>query len=135
MKLRTKILAGFSLIFTATLTNAAVVDDLLKEYTSLGASKFSAANGEQMWKKDFPDTEEPGKVRNCSTCHGKDLRASGKHAKTGKVIDAIAPSANKDRLTDPKFIEKWFLRNCKWVVNRECTAQEKGDFLVFLRDK
>lgn len=135
MKLRTKILAGIGLFFTATLTNAAVVDDLLKEYTSLGASKFSAANGELMWKKDFPDTEEPGKVRNCSTCHGKDLRASGKHAKTGKVIDAIAPSANKDRLTDPKFIEKWFLRNCKWVVNRECTAQEKGDFLVFLRDK
>ena len=85
--------------------------------------------------KDYPDPDEPGKVRNCSTCHGKDLRAPGKHTKSGKTIDPLAPSANKERLTDPKFIEKWFTRNCKWVLGRECTPQEKGDFLAYLRDK
>lgn len=135
MKKSTRILTGLGLLCSAALVQAAVVDDLLKEYTAQGASNFSAANAEKMWVKDYPDPEEPGKVRNCTTCHGKDIRAAGKHAKTGKVIDALAPSVNKDRLTDPKFIEKWFLRNCKWVLNRECTVQEKGDFLVYLRNK
>jgi len=114
---------------------AAVVDELLSSYKSEGAGNFSASNGEALWNKDFPDPKEPGKVRNCSTCHGKNLQAKGKHASTGKVIDPIAPSANKERLTDAKFIEKWFKRNCKWVLGRECTPQEKGDFLTFLRTK
>ena len=115
--------------------NAAVVDDVLKGYQANGASDFSAQRGEAMWMKDHPDPDDPTKVRNCTTCHGKDMRAKGKHARTGKVIDPIAPSANKERLTDVKFIEKWFKRNCKWVLARECTVQEKGDFLTYLRDK
>ena len=115
--------------------NAAVVDDMLATYKATGAGNFSASKGEAMWNKDYPDPDEPGKVRNCHTCHGKDLTAKGKHARTGKVIDPIAPSANKERLTDPKFIEKWFKRNCKWVMERVCTPQEKGDFLSYLRNQ
>lgn len=130
------VLLSLSLVVSqGALAAPTAVDDRLKEYTAQGASNFSAKNGEAMWLKDFPDTEEPGKVRNCSTCHGNDLTKPGKHAKTGKVIDPLAPSANKERLTDSAFIEKWFKRNCKWVVNRECTPQEKGDFLMYLRDK
>ena len=126
----------FALTLGVTATASAdVVDDVLKGYQAAGAGDFSAQRGEQMWNKDFPDPEEPGKVRNCHVCHGKDLRAPGKHVKTGKVIDPIAPSANKERLTDPKFIEKWFTRNCKWVLDRECTPQEKGDFLMYLRNQ
>jgi len=29
-------------------------------------------------------------------------------------------------------VEKWFKRNCKDVLARECTAQEKADFVAFL---
>lgn len=126
----------FTLILTCSMSvHASVVDDRLASYKAEGAGSFSASNGEAMWNKDFPDPDSPGKIRNCSTCHGKDMTAKGKHAKTGKVIDPIAPSANKERFTDPKFIEKWFKRNCKWVLDRECTPQEKGDFLSFLRNK
>ena len=53
--------------------------------------------------------------------------------KTGKVIDPMAPSVNPKRFTDAKEIEKWFKRNCTWTVGRECTPQEKGDFLSYLR--
>jgi len=123
------------LLSWSTYANAAVIDDVLASYTAAGAGNFSASNGEALWNKDFPDPKSPGKVRNCSTCHGKDLSANGKHAKTGKVIDPLAPSAKSDRFTDKKFIEKWFKRNCKWVLGRKCTAQEKGDFLTYLRDK
>ncbi|MDH5218992.1 MAG: DUF1924 domain-containing protein [Gammaproteobacteria bacterium] len=125
----------FLLILWGIAAQAAIVDDMLASYKAKGASTFSAENGEVMWNKDYPDPKSPGKVRNCSTCHGKNLRANGKHAKTGKVIDPLAPSASSERFTDPKFIEKWFKRNCKWVLGRECSPQEKGDFLMYLRDK
>jgi hypothetical protein len=45
----------------------------------------------------------------------------------------MAPSVNSERLTDPKFIEKWFRRNCIQTLGRECTPQEKGDVLTYLR--
>jgi Domain of unknown function (DUF1924) len=50
----------------------------------------------------------------------------------GKVVEPLAPSANPDRLTDRRDVEKWFKRNCKQVLGRECTAVEKGHFITFL---
>jgi mono/diheme cytochrome c family protein len=114
---------------------AGELDQLLKSYQSEGAASFNAKQGELLWHKDFPDPERAGQVRNCSTCHGSDLKGPGKHVKTGKVIEPMAPSVNSERLTDPKFMEKWFKRNCKWVMGRECTPQEKGDVLTYLKDK
>lgn len=124
-----------ALMLAAGSVHAAVVDDLLAGYKNQGATAFSAKHGEDMWFTDHPDPEEPGKVRNCSSCHTKDLKAQGKHLETGKIIDPLAPSVKRERLTDAKTIEKWLKRNCKWVLGRECTPQEKGDFLVYLRDK
>lgn len=121
------------LSFTAC--EAAPLDDILKTYQAAGATAFSAARGETLWTTDHPDPEAPGKVRNCSTCHGKDLSKPGRHATTGKEIEPMAPSANAKRYTDAKTIEKWFTRNCKWVLGRECTPQEKGDVLSYLRTK
>lgn len=115
------------------IAKADVVDDLLKTYQAAGAKDFNAARGDTLWHQTHPDPKEAGKTRSCATCHGEDLRAKGKHVTTGKFIEPIAPSANKERLTDPKFIEKWFMRNCKWVLDRECTPQEKGDMLSYLR--
>ncbi len=85
-----------------------------------------------MWAQIF--TSE-GQERACTTCHGDNLKEPGKHAKTGKTIETLAPPVNPKRLTDTKEIEKWFLRNCKWTLGRECSPQEKGDFLVFLREQ
>ena len=55
------------------------------------------------------------------------------HVCTGKSIELMAPSVNPKRLTDSRLIEKWFKRNCKWTLGRECTPQEKGDLLVYLQ--
>ena len=117
------------------LSQAAVIDDMLNSYEAQGGKNFSAAAGEKMWLTDHPDPDDASKVRNCSTCHTKDLTAVGKHVKTGKKIDRLAPSANSERFTEAKKIKKWFKRNCKWVLGRECTPQEKGDFLTYLRNK
>lgn len=118
----------------APAAQADVVAALLKKYESQGGKAFAAAKGEAMWTQPFADAKS-GDKRRCSTCHHEDLRRTGKHATTGKAIEPLAPSANPKRLTDEAHVEKWFSRNCKWTLGRECTPQEKGDFLMMIRSK
>lgn len=105
-------------------------DALLAKYKSEGASSFDAEKARKEWNKEVKGEE--GEMISCNTCHGKDLSKSGQHHKTKKVIDPMSVKVNAERFTDEKKIEKWFKRNCKDVWNRECTAQEKGDFLTYL---
>jgi hypothetical protein len=121
------------LLFASAVAGAAVVDERLAEYQSQGAGPFSASAGEALWNKKITRAGT-GEVRSCATCHSADLRSPGKHADTGKRIEPLTPAVNPERLTDVKQIEKWFLRNCKWTFGRECTPQEKGDFLMFIRN-
>lgn len=110
---------------------AGTVDERLAAYQAEGATDFSAERGKEMWFKTYANPAG-GKERSCATCHTNNARVNGKHAKTGKPIKPMAPSVNPERLTDAKKIEKWFKRNCKWTMDRECTPQEKGDFLSYL---
>ena len=132
MKMKT-LFAALCAVLSIQITKADVIDEMLKTYQAAGAKDFTASNGDALWRKTYPDPKEAGKTRGCATCHGEDLHAKGKHVTTGKAIEPMAPSVNKERFTDPKFIEKWFTRNCKWVLSRECTPQEKGDLLSYLR--
>jgi len=127
-----KIANIFTGLLFAGIVNATAVDDLQMKYQTSGAAEFDAERGNTLWHKEFPDPDAAGKIRGCSLCHTSDLHARGKHARTGKVIEPMAPSVNTERLTDPKKIEKWFNRNCKWVIGRACTPQEKGDILQYL---
>jgi hypothetical protein len=89
-------------------------------------SGFSAARGEKFF------TVKHGSDWSCASCHTDNPAVTGKHAKTDKPIDPLAPSANAERFTNPKKIEKWFKRNCNDVLDRACTPQEKGDVLAYL---
>jgi len=111
---------------------ADAVSEMKAGYQAQGAGNFSAAAGEAFWNKEFIDAKKGGK-RSCATCHTADLKQQGKHKRTGKVIKPMAPTVNPERLTKVKKIKKWFLRNCKWTLGRECTAQEKGDVLAFIK--
>ncbi len=73
-----------------------------------------------------------GKELSCASCHSTDPAAPGRHAKSGKSIQALAPAANADRFTDAAKVGKWFKRNCSDVLDRVCTPQEKGDLLAYL---
>ena len=108
----------------------AVVAQLLAGYQSAGAAEFSAERGKSMWTQTYAD-QQSGKPISCSTCHSDNLKQAGAHIRTGKRIEPMAASANAEGLNDPKKIEKWFLRNCKGTLGRECTVQEKGDFLSY----
>jgi len=104
--------------------------ELLTFYASDATQPFDAERGKTFWHHKVP--ADDGKERSCTSCHGEDLNKSGKHIKSGKVIEPMSPSLNKERYTDRKKVEKWFKRNCKWTLGRECTAQEKGDVLKYL---
>ncbi len=91
-----------------------------------GFQGFSAERGEKFFK-----TKQKHKL-SCSSCHTDNPAAQGKHSETDKVIKPLAPAANEERFTDMKKVAKWFKRNCNDVLDRECTAQEKGDVLSYL---
>ena len=124
-----------NLIFCGVLATGAAqagtVDNLFTEYGGKGAGPFSASAGKALWSREFPSKK--GANRACTGCHTRDLKKPGRHATTGKAIEPLAPSVNAKRLTERRQVEKWFKRNCKWTLGRECTAQEKGDLLSFLR--
>ena len=107
------------------------VDSLMQGYRQQGATDFSADAGQQLWTREF--TSQGGQTRSCASCHTDDPRKAGKHIKTGKPIEPMAPSINPQRLSDEKDMRKWFGRNCKWTLGRACTAQEQGDVLLYLQ--
>ena len=104
---------------------------LLDDYRNQGTGNFSLEAGESIWRKEFPASNQP-LTRSCSSCHGDDLSQPGKHIKTGKTIKPMRLSENPARLSDVKKAEKWFRRNCRWTLGRECSAQEKGDIVRYL---
>jgi hypothetical protein len=77
-------------------------------------------------------TKQQASDWSCATCHTEDPKIQGEHCETHKKIQPMAPAANPDRFTDAAKVEKWFKRSCKDVLGRECSAQEKGDFLTYL---
>lgn len=117
-----------------TVTNPLLANDtvtsLLQEYHGQATQPFSAEAGQQIWTQAFSAAD--GSQRSCTTCHTSNPGQPGKHTRTGKRIEPLAPSVNPERLTQEKEIRKWLTRNCKWTLGRECTAQEKGDLLTYL---
>lgn len=77
-------------------------------------------------------TTNHGREWSCSDCHTPDPTALGKHVKTGKAIQPMAPAANPERFTDAAKAENWFRRDCSAVIGRECTPEEKADVLSWL---
>ena len=106
-------------------------DDLIHSYQNAGAGPFSATKGRAAWIQEHRPANSVD-TRNCAGCHGTDLSQPGRHIKTGKLIEPMAVSVNPTRLSDPKKVEKWFRRNCRWTLGRKCTPQEKGDFIRYM---
>lgn len=77
-------------------------------------------------------TAKHGGEWSCASCHGTPPTAQGKHASTGKSIAPLAPAFNPKAFTDTAKVDKWFRRNCKDVLSRECSAGEKADVLAYL---
>ena len=117
----------------AALADRAVVSEMLYTYKLQGAIRPDAQAGQRLWLDTF--IAKDGLERSCTTCHGDNLKQAGRHIRTKKLIKPMAPSVNPDRLTKTRDIKKWFKRNCKWTLGRECTAVEKADLLSFINQQ
>lgn len=106
---------------------AATPADLLAGYSAAAGAPAVAARGLAFF------TTKHGREWSCASCHGATPLQAGRHAGTGKAIEALAPAANPKRFTDAATTEKWFRRNCNDVLGRECSASEKADVLAWLQ--
>lgn len=129
-----KKLALLGLLFSVNVL-AATPQELLKQYEvqakaeNPAFSGFSADRGASFFRTERAHSN--GQKVSCSTCHTSDPRNQGK-TRANKIIEPIAPIANPQRFTDAAKVEKWFGRNCKDVLERACTVQEKGDYIQYL---
>lgn len=98
----------------------------LQYYISQAGRAASANNGDQFFNSKH------GREWTCASCHGTPPTQQGKHASTGKLIAPLAPAFNPKAFTDTARVEKWFRRNCKDVLSRECSAAEKADVIAYL---
>jgi len=128
-------LAAVALVAPVAGAHAATAQQLVAGYAvqaireSPAFTQFSAAGGAGFYRAER--TRADGVKAGCTGCHTADPRATGK-TRANKDIAPLAPVANPQRFTDPAQVEKWFGRNCKDVLERDCTAQEKGDFITYL---
>ena len=121
-------------LMVVTLAGASFAADprqsILDAYAAAaGGAVFSADAGKAL----FQGTHTGGNAEtpSCTTCHTQDPRNVGK-TRVGKEIAPMAVSKSPERFTDAAKVEKWFTRNCKTVLGRECTPQEKGDIITYL---
>jgi hypothetical protein len=121
--LATAITAGLSVPAHAADTSIA---QQLAHWSAQAGSPGSASRGQVFF------SSRHGGEWSCASCHGTPPTGIGKHASTGKAIDPLAPAFNPKAFTDAARVEKWFRRNCKDVLTRECSAAEKADVLAYL---
>ena len=98
----------------------------LSYWTTQAGGSAQADRGQALFN------QRQGGEWSCASCHGTPPTAQGKHASTGKSIAPLAPAFNVRAFTDTAKVNKWFKRNCKDVLSRECSAQEKADVLTYL---
>lgn len=107
---------------------AATPDALIATYAAqagVPVAQIDPASGEILFRQGGSGEKQ------CASCHTQDPRAAGK-TKVGKRIEPLAPAVNPQRFSDEKKVEKWFGRNCKDVLARECTPLEKASLIAWL---
>ena len=98
----------------------------LERFTAAAGTPGQAERGRAFF------TSRHGGEWSCASCHHAPPTRPGQHASTGKVLEPLAPAFNPRAFTDTAKVDKWFRRNCKDVLQRECSAEEKADVLAYL---
>ncbi|MBC7952523.1 MAG: DUF1924 domain-containing protein [Rhodospirillaceae bacterium] len=93
---------------------------------------FSAQRGEALYRaKNIANPD----AASCAACHTDDPTRAGRHVKTGRAIEPVAVSVNPKRFTDAEKVEERFVRDCKSILGRACSATEKGDYVAFMASR
>ncbi len=107
---------------------AATPAELLAGYNAQAGSPGSPERGQQF----FNEARKNDLNLNCASCHGSTPTGNGRNQISEKRIPPLAPAFNPNGFTDKKKVDGWFQTNCKDVLRRDCTAQEKADVLAWL---
>ena len=123
---------GMALVLTlsASFVLADSPANLLETYKAQAKASGVAAGDVARGQSFFNSTH--GNEWKCASCHGALPTGKGEHAITHKVIEPLAPAFNAQRFSDLAKADKWFRRNCKDVLARECSAAKKADVLAWL---
>ena len=116
------------LLWLSGAATAATPAEILSAYAAKAGSPPSAERGEKL----FTSKNKGGVFESCADCHTAEPTRTGRDQMAEKSMPALAPAANAKRLTDAYRVETAFRLNCKDVLSRECTAQEKADVLTWL---
>jgi len=141
----------------AQLSTATEPEDFLAAYAEMAKQEdpafagFSAERGRAFYFRAH--SIDGGSELSCASCHHADPRKGtvahldqipcrGCHVTLDKggqgrsavkrQIRPLAPSVNPDRFTNEWQVEFWFGWNCELLLKRDCTPQEKGDFITWL---
>lgn len=117
------LLAGSAWSALAADTSAA---EQLARWNSAAGASGNAERGRQFF------ASQHGNDLSCASCHQAPPTRDGKHASTGRRIAPLAPAFNPQAFTETAKVDKWFRRNCKDVLARECSPAEKSDLMAYL---
>lgn len=95
--------------------------------------EFDYKRGEKIFTTEH--IGKKGKLISCVSCHTSDLSKNGLNENTNKIIEPLSPYVNSQRFTSVKEVKKWLRRNFNDVYQREGTALEKGDVIVYIINK
>lgn len=93
------------------------------------SSGLSAEDGRAFFNRELT---VHGKQVACASCHTSNPGDTGKHIVTNKPIRPLSPLVEPKRFTSVDKVEKNFTKHCNDIIGRDCTAQEKGNFIAYL---
>lgn len=104
----------------------------LLKYEEEAEMPLVSERGKTLWEKKGADGET-----SCATCHNKDVTKPGSHKVLGlnKKIEPMALSESPKLYKSWKKTDRHFDKFCKKTFDRKCTAQEKGDMLLYLSEQ
>lgn len=102
---------------------------IIAKHITPSSTGLSASDGKAFFNREIT---VKGQQVACASCHTANPADTGKHIVTGKPIRPLAPSANPKRFSDIDKVEKEFTDHCNDVIGRDCSAQEKGNFITYL---
>lgn len=93
------------------------------------AYRLTAEAGRSFYIKKYM---RKGKEESCASCHTDNPANAGKHSETGKPIQPLSPVVNTKRFSDLQRVEENFTKHCQDIIGRDCTPQEKGNYITYL---
>jgi len=107
--------------------------ELLEKYEKDAGKKFNASQGKEFFEKRNPETE-----KSCIDCHNRDIKKEGEQKVLFSLfsidVPALSVSANKEAFKSSKKAAKEFDNYCEEVWQRVCTAEEKGNMLLYFME-